>query len=1383
MTAVISVWIFEGRHRLMDILSKGMQIILNNRNKLYKKEFVIEKVQGQGQSMIAYEAIADGKRGLLKELAPQNEGLLFERVNHQLVASGEASAHKLENLKKQFFEKMEKIDHIRSQNPLMKVLNNYFPDYELFEGDDREDQVGTAYYWVPYDPRGQVYTHYLKSHKDNSDLDYVAQVLTIVKSLSDCVKMIHQQGFLHLDLKPDNFLVRTNSNNEADGSIYLFDLSSLYDMSDDNAKVSGTPGYVAPEIEKYHLDPDCSSDIYSLGVILYNSLMDISDHAYTYEDYDTLYEKVKNSPLLSAKRGHSYLKLQEVILRLLEKTLNLYQEQRYSCAEDLIKDLDQAIASVDDVKYQSEEEYQQADLRSVMGSYLYQHPLDQYVNKDEELRLYLIGDSPDLGAFMDMALQAGQMANHRLQIFMIGQFDMDAYLDQRSFLKEILHFASKLDFMNNKDKYKQLKKSTYADIIVKSKHDEQSIIEKMVSKYPPHYIVVGYNEDAVSYKAATNVQTRLKQDAYLCMLSYAHLKKKKQAPDSQLFDQLEINKETLSQSFDSDLLRMALNLHMTWNMGKNNQQGQIMKDFNDPYNRASSIASALTIPYKLRSIGLEMNDLDALQTLVKTIDDPNMKMDKQIKKLIQLEHRRWVLEKAIDGYRPPENRDGYYDDETYKTFVKKLDVKDRQKHLHGCMVNSTKKMPLLDYQADDWNKQIEKDSLDPLDTLSVKFYQAICHKIDEDPLDVHDNEYVKLIDKQLTDQAKNQFAALCYCMNQICQESMAHPVYTKQYGQYVQAFKDSLKGQDYEDQVLNLYQNIDKKMKLYLKRNKPVDYKKLDVDIIRNLPFIISNRPFPSLTLALETKGNATQLYKNVASATVLLPKSIDYLCEADFAHVNDVDSTMNKIMNYLESLQVDSKVHVQIKTCDPKCREAFEKDLQSNIKYTYDFVEAFDLSVNEDTLYDLSTSLYHSIYKDSQWLKSLEEKDIPLFEYDAATQLFHPIQGCEYLTYNIYHPELRLKDVLSMNALLRMDYLSPTLANVYQQLWTIYTGLKDEQKLDDLYSKDQATKEKAINKYKESVANYMATCEYLRDAYSLCNRVGVFMIDSNRNGNKEYDLTSDSKPIFMRLCEMLYEAFPETFSFTEKSQKGYTHKICIHAEESFLTVLNKAYDKIKDPSNTWTDPDLLVSEELLTSAGKRLEVYYHGRDLQCDLSRIPKKNEEGVKQVLNRLKQNGFLNQYSKSNNFISFKFASPELIDVLTKKGEILEVYTYYKCKEMNYFDDLSSSITFKIKDADVMNEMDCLMTKGQRTIFVECKSTEKLEQDYYFKLKYLADAYGVEPIPVLVSNQYKFEEKQVENERQETRGNTMGIMTISDPKKIMHIGETIKNIIENS
>jgi serine/threonine-protein kinase len=99
------------------------------------------------------------------------------------------------------------------------------------------------------------------------------EVLSAVPELCSALEYAHARGILHRDIKPENLIV------SKDGRIKIadFGLARLMGVESDGAltqtrTVMGTRDYMAPEARQSTRQADHRSDLYALGVVLYEML-------------------------------------------------------------------------------------------------------------------------------------------------------------------------------------------------------------------------------------------------------------------------------------------------------------------------------------------------------------------------------------------------------------------------------------------------------------------------------------------------------------------------------------------------------------------------------------------------------------------------------------------------------------------------------------------------------------------------------------------------------------------------------------------------------------------------------------------------------------------------------------------------------------------------------------------------------------------------------------------------------------------------------------------------------------------------------------------------------------------------------------------------------
>ena len=111
----------------------------------------------------------------------------------------------------------------------------------------------------------------LKDHIERRGKLKEEEVKTLFSQMLESVAYVHKQNLVHRDIKPSNFMI------DVDGKVKLMDFgiaknlnptSADYTITDQN-QIMGTPMYMSPEQVKSSKEVGPSSDIYSLGVVLW----------------------------------------------------------------------------------------------------------------------------------------------------------------------------------------------------------------------------------------------------------------------------------------------------------------------------------------------------------------------------------------------------------------------------------------------------------------------------------------------------------------------------------------------------------------------------------------------------------------------------------------------------------------------------------------------------------------------------------------------------------------------------------------------------------------------------------------------------------------------------------------------------------------------------------------------------------------------------------------------------------------------------------------------------------------------------------------------------------------------------------------------------------
>lgn len=166
----------------------------------------------------------------------------------------------------------------------------------------------------------------------------LAEIVRIMTAVSSALNYAHQQGVLHRDIKPSNIII------DQYGTLYLADFGLARMVQSGESTVSqdviiGTPNYISPEQARGDKALTRHTDIYSLGVVLYELIVGrvpfsadtpyavIHDHIYT--------------PLPQPSQVNPDVPPQ--VERVLMKALAKAPAERYDTAADMVGDFKRAV--------------------------------------------------------------------------------------------------------------------------------------------------------------------------------------------------------------------------------------------------------------------------------------------------------------------------------------------------------------------------------------------------------------------------------------------------------------------------------------------------------------------------------------------------------------------------------------------------------------------------------------------------------------------------------------------------------------------------------------------------------------------------------------------------------------------------------------------------------------------------------------------------------------------------------------------------------------------------------------------------------------------------------------------------------------------------------
>lgn len=297
-------------------LAAGTKIELCNAAS--KREVIIDRLIGQGANCLAYDAHCVNERGIqiavrLKECYPMDADT--ERQGQTLCWRSEAECRGA-------LERFSSACDILQQLKNDSSIGTHVSSGELFQGN------GTLYTWMENN-YAATFAHFQPKT--------LTELLEAILLLTKIVSRIHRSGYLHLDIKPENFLYT----NDPAPFISLIDVDTLTSIQAIKAghvpAVPYSQSYAAPEQLAGKLSRiDQRTDLFAIGAILFEQLF---HRKVGNDDIGAFAEWDFGLPLFEAVDP----KAARLIRTVLKKTIAAAVKRRYESAEGLINDLEQAI--------------------------------------------------------------------------------------------------------------------------------------------------------------------------------------------------------------------------------------------------------------------------------------------------------------------------------------------------------------------------------------------------------------------------------------------------------------------------------------------------------------------------------------------------------------------------------------------------------------------------------------------------------------------------------------------------------------------------------------------------------------------------------------------------------------------------------------------------------------------------------------------------------------------------------------------------------------------------------------------------------------------------------------------------------------------------------
>ncbi len=1368
----------------------------------FKRTFHIVRRISEGASSICYEAYhGNSGRGVLKEFYPQDAYGLERDKDGQLVHSmncGDAR-DRFMKAERAYLEPYNMLLEAK-QNAAEPDLATFIPAFEIYHGCDAKNNIiGTTYVWTP-EPQLETFDvicEEIHKHPRRAPEHKLVTVLTAIESLARCICALHRADMIHRDIKPSNFGFLKRGSETLTQTLSLFDINSVCSVYGDSMNPVGTEGYMEPEAGYEFANNQ--TDIYSIGATLFSAII-VTDETkargclYRDEYFDKLRDMVDGSELIQASEANARPRLRHVLATIFERCL-CKRNGRYANCEELIEDLKTALfyalPSEFADKQLAGERWILADVEKSLDVntekdsflsiqyHLYAHPLYLCSPRSEEtINVLVIGLGNYAQKFLDACLQNGQIRGKKLCVSVVSDdlIDRDIYLSERPELAEFFNVDGSIT--DGRDTYGDLtfevQKLDRSDNTTLAR-TLQDILCEHYDRKRPHYIFIALGDDDVNIAAANVCRDAARDLETDCVVSFVCEKQKPGVKPSALFCPIYVNEDKKDSALHEEIERMSFNTHLVWEKNLNVDYRLVRFEFKKTYNHDSCVSSVLSLKYKLYSMGIDLDTVSFEDAARAFRDMIGQKGNRGLKnELIWTEHRRWVTEKLCLGWRRITDLEECAGGVT----------KDAKAKKHVCIVRSRPDQKLaaefrsnMNYSKWDSASGEELDQLDELDRMSVELHRMFAKRAkaakEQDLLNGSSITGIRALIEG-NKKAVVAFQEWFSCMKDIWTGDRGK---VQLYKGLKNAFLNALDGlpSDRKNAVRGHVKAFEAVYYPVLASMEYRDWKQDDVALIDNIPFVLTYTENAYLAIPFATGGNS-DVFENVSAATVVSPTRILYLYSVE--KKQDVPALLDSIPYVVEYMRKKNfKAAVEFVITYPEALASLMTDgEEQEIKRLgggrIRQVKRIALTGSETAAQAFGAYLerrsagkrFFAVEKNGTNLSSFLlgtgfYDRFPSYAFNSADMTFASMSGCDMLGYIKKTPYITVADMVAFRLSSSESSNQPEFFADYKTLWAKYTEKRSLWKwVCDLLG-DYAKRNDTLAFFKKKLSREKAQVpeKFLYIIPFACSRSAAKII----RFLKEQEIAEQES--FVR------EYTTDSCEVVIVDRCGY----------------RKIYDKLFANVYALMLPDAISL--YLNTRSREVNVVFDSLVVK-DVQITPGKLSD-VSALMGFFREKGYVLDLSITpDGRMSFTYATRRIKELLSTAGKMLEVYTYHKIKELGKFDDVVSSFEIDWEETGAKSEFDCILTKGFRTLFVECKARSDIEQEFYFKLASQVEQFekiGINATAVLIADtqEKSFYDNAPVNAMQRRRGSMMDVVTIWKPDEVNNIGHTLLRVINGS
>ena len=204
------------------------------------------------------------------------------------------------------------------------------------------DKSDGLYYFVMEYVDGLDLASLLREYADSESLMPHDDVIRIGQAIASALDYAHERNVIHRDVKPANVMVAS------DNRVVLMDFGLALDVQQGSiGEVLGTPHYVSPEQARHSASAVPQSDVYSLGIMMFEMLTGIVPFDDPSPTAVALQHLSEEPPSPRSLNGALSQEVEDVLLKVLSKD----PVERFQTASAFIENLNDALyqeTNVDD---------------------------------------------------------------------------------------------------------------------------------------------------------------------------------------------------------------------------------------------------------------------------------------------------------------------------------------------------------------------------------------------------------------------------------------------------------------------------------------------------------------------------------------------------------------------------------------------------------------------------------------------------------------------------------------------------------------------------------------------------------------------------------------------------------------------------------------------------------------------------------------------------------------------------------------------------------------------------------------------------------------------------------------------------------------------------